>query len=199
MEGRVRSIWGMIYKRLPIILLGFSAVLTSAFASAQPSAHAQHHQPENLGTILKTPSSIAAEHRELHETLEKASKEGGPVGSAARELEAALSPHFRREEQIATPPLGLLPALATGQATTEMRAVLPMTTALQRELPKMLREHQAIRAAVGKFRAAADSAGRGEYVRFSDDLAAHAREEEEILYPAAILVGRYVAAMIASK
>jgi hypothetical protein len=30
-------------------------------------------------------------------------------------------------------------------------------------------------------------------VRFADTLAAHARQEEEILYPAAILVGRYVA------
>jgi hypothetical protein len=31
-------------------------------------------------------------------------------------------------------------------------------------------------------------------VRFADHLAAHARQEEEILYPAAILVGRYVKA-----
>lgn len=149
--------------------------------------------------MLETPSSIATEHRELHETLERASKEAGSLGVAARELEAALSPHFRREEQIATPPLGLLPALTGGQATAEMRAVLPMTTALERELPQMLQEHQAIRAAVTKFRAAADAAGRAEYVQFSDDLAAHAREEEEILYPAAILVGRYVAATTTAK
>lgn len=149
--------------------------------------------------MLKTPSSIAAEHRDLHETLERASKEAGSVGSAARQLEAALSPHFRREEQIATPPLALLPALATGQATAEMRAVLPMTTALERELPQMLEEHQAIRAAASRFRVAADAAGLAEYVRFSDELAAHARQEEEILYPAAILVGRHVAATTAAK
>ena len=36
-------------------------------------------------------------------------------------------------------------------------------------------------------------------VRFSDELAAHAREEEEILYPAAVLVGRYVALTTAPK
>jgi hypothetical protein len=58
----------------------------------------------------------------------------------------------------------------------------------------MLKEHQAIRAAAGKLRAAAEAAKRPEYVHFSDALAAHARQEEEILYPAAILVGRYVAA-----
>jgi hypothetical protein len=67
-----------------------------------------------------------------------------------------------------------------------------MTDALERELPQMLKEHEGIRTAAAKFRAAAEKAGRADYVRFSDGLAAHARQEEEILYPAAILVGRYV-------
>ena len=146
---------------------------------------------------MHTPASIANEHHALHETLARAAAESGPVGVAAKDLEAALAPHFKREEEIATPPLGLLPALAKGDATAEMEAVLPLTQALERELPQMLREHEAIRAAVGKFRTAAQAAGRSEYVRFSDALAAHARQEEEILYPAAILVGRYVAATTA--
>ena len=174
-------------------------LVSAASAEVQPGSHAQHHQPESPSAILTTPSSIAMEHRKLHETLEIASKEAGSIGLAARELEAALSPHFRREEEIATPPLSLLRALSSAPATQEMRAVLPMTTALERELPHMLREHQAIRAAVLKFRAAAEATGRAEYVRFSDELAAHAREEEEILYPAAILVGRYVAATTSGK
>ena len=144
--------------------------------------------------MIATPQSIAAEHRELHETLERASRESGVLGAAARELEAALAPHFRREEEIATPPLGLLPALATGETTPQMRSVLSMTQALERELPTMLEEHRGIRAAAARFRSVAEAAGRSDYVRFSDELAAHAREEEEILYPAAVLVGRYVAA-----
>lgn len=115
------------------------------------------------------------------------------MAAAAHELERALAPHFEREEQIATPPLGLLPALAQGEATAEMRAVLPMTDALEREMPQMLREHEAIRNALTRFRATAERNGREDYVRFADNLAAHAREEEEILYPTAILIGRYVA------
>jgi hypothetical protein len=75
-----------------------------------------------------------------------------------------------------------------------MRAVLPMTDALEAELPRMLKEHDAIKAAAAAFRAAAVEARRDDYVRFADNLAAHARQEEEILYPAAILVGRYVKA-----
>ena len=141
---------------------------------------------------MQTPHSLAAEHGKLHETLARASKEGGELGRAAGELEKALAPHFKREEEVATPPLGLLPTLAREQPTADMRAVLPMTDALERELPQMLREHEVIRAAVTRFRGEAAKAGLDEYVRFSDELAAHARQEEEILYPAAVLVGRYV-------
>lgn len=179
----------------PMLLTGASAA-----GMAQPTDHQQHHaaeqpsQPQSQrSAMLRTPDSIAAEHHELHETLARASKEAGELGRAAGELERALAPHFKREEEIATPPLGLLPALARGDATREMRAVLPMTEALERELPQMLREHDVIREAVGKFRAAAAAGGKHDYVRFADGLAAHAREEEEILYPAAVLVGRYVA------
>jgi hypothetical protein len=144
--------------------------------------------------MFQTPESIGSEHRELHELLAGATKEPGRVGEAARKLEAALAPHFKREEEIATPPLGLLGQLAHEPAAREMRQILPMTDALEAELPKMLKEHEAIRAAVAGFRAAAVEAKRDDYVRFCDHLAAHARQEEELLYPAAILVGRYVKA-----
>jgi hypothetical protein len=166
--------------------------------------NAQEEQ-EQLGsrqrgpTLLQTPEAISIEHRELHEMLGRAIKDGGDIGSAAVELERVLAPHFKREEQIATPPLGLLPALAQGEPTAEMRSVLPMTLALEREMPKMLEEHDAIREAVTRFRATAERDGQPDYVRFADNLAAHARQEEQILYPSAILVGRYVARTVPER
>jgi hypothetical protein len=162
-------------------------------SSPPPSAGPGFRAPLSTKvSAMRTPQSLATEHRELHEVLARASKEGGELGRAAEALETALAPHFEREEEIATPPLGLLPMLARQEATAEMRAVLPMTDALERELPQMFREHEAIRGALAKFRAVATKAGCEDYVRFSDGLAAHARQEEEILYPAAVLVGRYV-------
>ncbi|HEY0628947.1 MAG TPA: hemerythrin domain-containing protein [Sphingomicrobium sp.] len=166
------------------------AGLSCSAADAQ-DVHSQHHAGAPA-EAMRTPPSLAAEHRHLHEILARAATEGGDLGSAAHALEEALAPHFKREEEIATPPLSLLPRLARGNATPDMRAVLPMTDALERELPQMLKEHAAIRDALSRFRAAATKAGRDEYVRFSDQLTAHAGQEEEILYPAAILVGRYV-------
>jgi hypothetical protein len=175
---------------------GASALLLLAGCSGgagnDVDAHGGAMKPGSA--TIAAPASIGEEHHELHEVLAAATKEPGALGAAAGKLEAVLGPHFAREEQIATPPLGLLGPLAHGPATVEMRNVLLMTDALEAELPQMLKEHDGIRAATAAFRAAAVKAKRDEYVRFADELAAHARQEEELLYPAAILVGRYVKA-----
>jgi hypothetical protein len=142
--------------------------------------------------LVQTPEAIHNEHAEIHSVLQRATQEPGQLGAAARGLAAVLEPHFRREEEIATPPLGLLASLARGPVTPEMRAVLPMTDELERELPRMLEEHRQIGAARQRFEAAARRARKAEYVRLAEALAHHARQEEEVLYPAAILVGRFV-------
>lgn len=181
-----------------IILIAAAALAGLGATPAAAQTH-NHSSQKGVEAVIAAPQSITTEHHEIHDVLGRALKESGALGHAARELEGLLHSHFKREEEIATPPLGLLRALATGEPTAEMRAVLPMTTALEAELPQMLREHEAVRAALGKFREAAVAADRAEYVRFADTLAAHARQEEEILYPAAILVGRYVARFAPQK
>jgi hypothetical protein len=87
--------------------------------------------------------------------LKEATRATGRVGPAAQELAKVLHPHFVREEEIALPPLGLLSRLASGDFTADMADVLSMTDALKRELPQMLEEHKAIRAAVENLRVAA--------------------------------------------
>jgi hypothetical protein len=169
----------------------FSAVAAMApiLAAGQASVRPAPSQPPALA---RTPDAIHEEHLEIHAALERAAHERGELGESARALVAVLDPHFRREEEIATPPLGLLGPLARGGVTPEMRTVLPMTEALERELPKMLDEHRRIGAARERFEAAARRARKADYVRLAETLAHHARQEEEVLYPAAILVGRLV-------
>jgi hypothetical protein len=64
-----------------------------------------------------------------------------------------------------------------------------MTSTLRSEMPRMLEEHVRIRAAVAELRAAAESERAAAQVELADALALHARTEEEVLYPAALLVG----------
>lgn len=142
---------------------------------------------------FEIPEPLRVEHEQLHATLVRATREPGAVGEAAREVARLLHPHFVAEEEIALPPLGLLSALAAGAATPDIAAVLTMTRRLRAELPKMLAEHGQIVGALGKLRATAHAAGVTEYEHFADALVLHARTEEQVLYPAAILVGEYLA------
>jgi iron-sulfur cluster repair protein YtfE (RIC family) len=138
------------------------------------------------------PQSLQLEHEALHERLRTATRAGGEVGEAAATLARLMHPHFVREDQIALPPLGLLAALARGEWNAEMAEVLTLTGQLEAELPQMLAEHQTIVAALNTLREAAARAGRTEVVAFAEDLVEHARTEEEVMYPAAVLVGQMV-------
>lgn len=138
------------------------------------------------------PASTMTEHEALHQALTRLEEEAGPVGEAARDVADLLRPHIRREEEFALPPLAVLPALAKGEIRPEMRAVMELGIRLQAELPAMLGEHIAI---VGRLRTLKDTAAevnRPDAEALADQLMVHAQAEEEVLYPAAILVGRYL-------
>lgn len=141
---------------------------------------------------FQIPKPLRAEHAELHADLVRARKVKGRIGEAARAVATLLHPHFVAEEEYALPPLGLLRALADGPATPEMKDVLPMTDRLKVDLPKILAEHAAIVGALRKLAAAAKRERKPEWARFTEKLVLHAKTEEEVLYPAAILVGESV-------
>jgi hypothetical protein len=148
-------------------------------------------------SMIRIPESMRVEHEEIHEALVRATKEPGRIGAAARDLATVLHPHFVREEQIALPALGLLAPLARGEMTPEMRDVLPMTDSLRAELPRMLEEHKAIRAATIRLGEVAHAEGNGPVERLAEQLKLHAQSEEELFYPAALLVGDLVRARTA--
>lgn len=156
---------------------------------------ADPHQPEHdkvAGMDFKIPDSLKAEHEELHEELNKAMKAGGKTGAAAQVVAKVLHPHFVKEEELAMPPLSLLPALAEGHLNAEMHQVLALSDKLKKELPQMLEEHQAIVAALQKLEEAGKTEGQPQAAHLADKLRLHAKTEEEVLYPAAVLVGEYL-------
>lgn len=118
------------------------------------------------------------------------------MGEAARQLARLMHPHFVKEDEIALPPLGLLPALTRGEPTPAMAAALDLTDRLETELPAMLAEHKAIVGALTRLQQAALRAERDDIVRFAQTLIQHARTEEAVMYPAALLVGRYLRARL---
>ena len=174
--------------RIALMLVGALAVTVwSATAAAQD----EQLEAVMAKNEIEIPESIRREHEAIHSALVAATRVPGRVGTAAKALADVLNPHFVREEQIALPPLALLAPLAARSALPEATtsAAAEMTSALRAEMPRMLEEHVRIRAAVAELRAAAESAGAEAQIELADELALHARTEEEVLYPAALLVG----------
>lgn len=137
---------------------------------------------------LKIPASLKVEHEEIHAELGALTKTPGKVGEAARNVAAVLHPHFVKEEEYALPPLGLLATVARGTVTPSMRPVLAMTDRLKREMPEMLAEHRTVVAALEKLAEAGRAEARADAERFAEKLRVHAQTEEEVLYPAAMVL-----------
>lgn len=147
---------------------------------------------------FEIPGSLQQEHEALHDRLRQATHVGGEVGEQAQAVARLMHPHFVKEDRMALPPLGLLVALARGEARPEMAGVLELTDQLEAEWAQMLGEHVAIVAALERLRDAAQRAGHAEIVAFAQALQLHARTEEEVMYPAAVLVGQVVRQRLAA-
>lgn len=138
---------------------------------------------------IGVPASVQAEHEAIKEELFAATVKNNKVGRAARSVAKLLEPHLEREERFALPPLGLLEPLARGAAIPNPGAVLRLTDSLRAQMPAMLQEHKAIAAAITEMERRAIAARDAPVITLARRLQQHARQEEEILYPAAILVG----------
>jgi hemerythrin HHE cation binding domain-containing protein len=152
---------------------------------------------------LKIPESLELEHEELHEQLYKGIKEGGKVGEAAKAVADILHPHFEKEEEYALPPLGLLSFLllegqeqrkgGKSKITQEMKNnAISMADRLKTDLSHMIEEHSKIVGALNNLIEIAKIENKKELVQFAEKLKLHAKTEEQVLYPTAILIGEYL-------
>lgn len=140
----------------------------------------------------KIPESLRLEHEELQGQLSALTKISGKVGEGAKLVAQTLHSHFVAEEEFAIPPLGMLPQLAEGKVNANMKEILKMTDRLKAELPRMMEEHKAIVRALDKLIEAAHEEKHSEAVEFAEKLKLHAKTEEEVTYPTAILIGEYL-------
>jgi hypothetical protein len=143
------------------------------------------------------PRPLKAEHDELHGELVEATKAGGRTGDAAKAVAKLLHPHFVKEEEYALPPLSLLVALSEDKFDPSMAGVLKMTDRLKPELGTMLAEHKEVVEALVKLVDAAKAENSPHIAHFAEKLMLHAQTEEQVLYPAAILVGEIVRSKLA--
>lgn len=140
----------------------------------------------------KIPPSLRHEHGEMRASLEMATHFAGKSGEAAREVARLLLPHFKKEEEYALPPLDMLAVFADGGMPKDPVAIIMKADRLKADLADMLKEHQAVAKAVEKLYEAATGEERPDLARFARKLLLHAQMEEQIYYPASLLIGEYL-------
>ena len=149
--------------------------------------------------MAKAPKSLHEEHEEMLQVVNRFAREGGGTNDAASRLARLLETHFHKEETFAAPPLGLLPRLARGDVGPGMADALTHTDWLRQNMGTMLAEHRMIAAALEELMHSADPDLRPELVGLAERLLNHARMEEEIFYPAAIVAGEYLKLRLAER
>ena len=132
------------------------------------------------------------EHEELQQQLVRAFQVGGRTTSAARTVMELTRSHFAAEKQLVFPPLGSLVPLATGGSVPEAGTSINLAERLKSELSGLVSEHKDIVEALDQLALAALDEGHPEIARLAEQLKQRIRLEEEVLYPAAIVVGEYL-------
>lgn len=137
-------------------------------------------------------SPFSADHGEIHDRLTRASRESGPIGEAAKRVARYFAQHAEKEERLVAPLLALLPRAARARPEPAMADALPLYDRLLASHDDMVAEHRVISAGLEALVSAAHAAQRPEFAELAARLVGHMRLEETVIYPAALLVGRYL-------
>ena len=163
------------------ILVALFCLLITGFARAEAE--------KNMGTPSKF---MRHEHNQIYARIERLSQTPGKTGNAAKNLLTVMRPHMFSEEEIVLPELGVLKEVALGGSTEGMTGIVVRSEKLEKEYPRMLADHKAIFTAIDKLSTAAALEADQGALDLAAQLKAHLQDEEEIVYPAAILTGKYI-------
>ena len=138
------------------------------------------------------PSSIKKTHAYLLEQIHKMTLYKDSSGRVALKLEEIMQHHFKEEEDFILPPLGLLPLLAKGQIPEQRKDIILLSEKVKSLLNHMSVEHQLIDAYIEELKQASNKESQKEIIEFQNEVIQHATSEEEVFFPASILVGEYL-------
>jgi hypothetical protein len=168
--------------------------MIAALAMSVSLSQAAAQPPAGLPkAALGTPPVIVTKHQHLRDALARATADRGAVGDVARNLERALSSHLKYDEDVVMPPLGLLRPLIDGAEAADPTRVAALAARIEREWPQRQAEHRIILDGAKRLKDAAAREGKRESADLSDLLWTHAVIDDQVLYPASILVARYLA------
>lgn len=171
----------------PTFLLVVAAVVGGLGwpAAAQPAPHA--------GDI---PQSLRLEHEDTLQQLGNLARRRGPVGDEARKALVLFKKHLQREETYILPPLTLLPLLADGKISPDMKWAITMAEQVKADRDEIFLEHTQITDAMNALAAAAHTAHDTAALDFAKSAVADSLNDIELVEPMTIVVGDYLKAKL---
>lgn len=150
--------------------------------------------PGPLGAAVAQPAhnippSDAMEHESTLGYLEALAHRTTPTGAAALRVMEVMKAHMAVEEEFILPPLTLLPSLAAGTVTPDMRWAIAMSDRVRAERNNLQQMHAGITAAILDLKAAAEAENDEATVGFTKDLAADDLSDVEITEPVVLIIG----------
>jgi hypothetical protein len=160
------------------LLLGCAIAMPIGFASAQPGKD--------------IPPSEEMEHEGDIAYLTKLSERPGPVGPAAKNLIELFKGHMEAEDEFILPPLTLLPALAAGKVSPDMKWAIADADKLKAEQENVRAKHQALTEGFIALKDAAQQEHDPNVEGFASDLAADDLADVDITEPTVLLIGEFL-------
>lgn len=149
--------------------------------------------------LLRTPKSLEEEHEELMGSLRETSNRRDKTGEAVKDLLKTLEPHFEKEEKVAMPLLGVLPDLVSGNRIGNLRQIVDSQEPLLQQYESMFQEHKSLVPLIEHAKDEAAKENHRETVEILEALVHHARIEEDVFYPAALLAGTLAKVLLSSE
>jgi DNA-binding XRE family transcriptional regulator len=138
------------------------------------------------------PQSIRLQHEEDEATLNELSRKPAPVGPAAKAALDLVKRHHQREAEYILPPLTLLPQLADGKVTPDMKWAIEMADKVKANHEQIFQEHAQITDAMNALLLAADRAHNAAAAEFARGAVADSLADMELDEPTTILIGDYL-------
>ena len=140
------------------------------------------------------------EHQEIWQLLIGVQNLSGKTESVAEKLAKDLKAHIDKEESLALPLLGILRDLVDGKLSkTSAQRASVLYVKFEKEYPRMLHGHKELYKVLERLKKVGAEEGHLTAIRFAEVLEKHSQEEEEVLYPAALLAGRTAAKQVKTR
>lgn len=141
---------------------------------------------------LKVPKAIIHGHANIILELNEVLAVGGEIAEKAKQLRDAMVPHFKKEEEYALPPLGLLLAFTDEKWEINAEEAIKMAENLELRLAEMKNDHSDIIDVLNQLKSLGEKEHNYIVKMFVKTVALHIEMEDEVLYPATLLVGNYL-------